>query len=89
MHKEQLIGKLFRFKIEQAGGKYGSFICAVCGSSNAYYKFSAGSGGCDTCGASYIRVEGVDLTVADKGKFGPHWMTLQLESFSEPVTSIA
>ncbi|MEI8061644.1 MAG: hypothetical protein WCG99_05135 [Candidatus Berkelbacteria bacterium] len=84
MYKEELIGKSFVFKIEQASAKRGSFRCAVCGNNDTYYKFGGACGSCQTCGANYMRTGGVDLFVADKGQFGPHWIELELESFNDP-----
>jgi hypothetical protein len=67
-----------RVKIEQVGGKYGAFKCPVCGEA-AHYKFSAASGGCDNCKSGYSYVGGLDLISAEEGKFGTHWMELQVE----------
>jgi hypothetical protein len=46
----------------------------------AHYKFSAASGWCDGCDSSFVlTTENADLTDAEQGKFGPHWMSLQVE----------
>lgn len=56
----------FKVKIDQAGGKYGNFKCPRCGQT-ALFKFTAASGWCDFCGASYLKTTmSVDLTDAEK-----------------------
>ncbi len=65
-------------KVVQAGGKYGSFLCPIC-NHDANYKFTASCGWCDQCGSHFILTDGLDLTIADQGQFGPHWLRLERE----------
>jgi len=69
-----------KVKIKQAGGKYGEFVCPVCGYDKAAYKFTAASGWCDKCEAHFNHVGGPALeSVRDDGKHGDFWMELEIE----------
>lgn len=72
------LANLVTVKVNQAGGKYGSLTCPVCGDRNALFKFSEASGWCDACRATFVLTSGVNLTVGDQGTFGPHWMQLEV-----------
>jgi len=66
-------------KVEQEGGKYGSFKCPVCGGL-AMYKFSAASGACHDCDSMFVYTGAADLIDAEKGKFSTHWISLEIAS---------
>ena len=45
-------------EVNQAGGKYGTFTCTLCGG-RGNYKFSAASGWCDQCEAIFLYFGGI------------------------------
>jgi len=47
----------FKLYLKQEGGRHGSFICPVCSNPSATWKFSGGSGWCDSCDASFCESE--------------------------------
>jgi ribosomal protein L37AE/L43A len=77
--------KVVKVKIEQAGGKYGLFSCPVC-QAQANYKFTAASGWCDACDSSFTYFGGANLTGASVGKFGTHWIELQVEQSENAIS---
>ncbi|MCB1557440.1 MAG: hypothetical protein KDJ50_00785 [Alphaproteobacteria bacterium] len=67
-----------KVKVEQSGGKYGTFKCPSCGA-DASYKFTAASGWCDECDAQFIYTGGLDLNDAKLKGFGDHWIELEMQ----------
>lgn len=74
-------------KIKQVGGQYGAFECPRC-KGRALYKFSAGAGSCDHCGAGFTCNEkSTVMRLAGDPCKVTHWMTLEMEDPSEERTS--
>lgn len=79
-------------RIDQAGGKYGRFLCPICGEGLVDYKFTAGSGGCRTCKTNFYSCGSrPDLRIAGDKEKVPHWMWLCVDydfSDDEKLTEI-
>ena len=68
-----------KVKITQAGGKYGVFDCPTC-SSEAYFKFTASMGFCNTCESTFAYTGGLHMRDVNKPEQSTHIIELEIET---------